>query len=417
RVRSLRSQRPPAALVIRNRCLYPFFVRSLLLDIGVNDLIDIALVSILLYATLIWLRHTRAAFVGIGILILGGIYVVARALGLQLTAWIFQGFFAIFLIIIVVIFQEELKQLFERVAVLSLRRRRDARLRPHSMDTLIGCLADFAKDRIGAIVVVPGKDPVERHVSGGIELDGRLSEPLLRSIFDTNSPGHDGAVILQGDRVLRFATHLPLSKDFEQLSRLGTRHSAALGLAELTDALCLVVSEERGTISVARDGRLRNVATAQEASFLLQEFLRSKAPVREVRRVSVESLQANWKEKASAVAIVVGLWFLFVPGSTTSRVTLRVPVTVENLPSDLVLNGVEPKEVEATFSGVRRAFYLFERNRLRVTIDGSLASLGRRTFKISEQNIRLPPEVVLEDVEPPAVKITVGRNVEPERSL
>ncbi|MGH7822288.1 MAG: diadenylate cyclase, partial [Candidatus Binatia bacterium] len=290
-------------------------------------------------------------------------------------------------------------------------------LRPSSIETLIGCLAEFAKDRIGALVVIPGNDPVERHVSGGIELDGLLSEPLLRSIFDTNSPGHDGAAILHGDRIVRFATHLPLSKDFAQLSRVGTRHSAALGLAELTDSLCLVVSEERGAISVARDGRLRTVATAQEAAFLVQEFLRSKAPAREVRRLSVETLRANWKEKAAAVAIVVALWFLFVPGSQTSRVTMRIPVTVENLPGDLVLNAVEPPEVEATFSGLRRSFYFFERNRFRVTIDGSLASLGRRTFKISEHNMRLPPEVILEDVVPPAVRITVGRNADSERIL
>jgi diadenylate cyclase len=189
-------------------------VRSVLLEIGFMDVLEVALVSALLYATLSWLQRTRAAFVVLGILILGGIYLVARELGLQLTAWIFQGFFAIFLIIIVVIFQEELKQLFERLAVLSLRRLRENHLGPRTIDVLVSCLADFARERVGALVILPGNDPVERHVHGGIEIDARLSEPLLRSIFDIHSPGHDGAVILKGDRIARFAVQLPLSKNF-----------------------------------------------------------------------------------------------------------------------------------------------------------------------------------------------------------
>ena len=104
-------------------------------------------------------------------------------------------------------------------------------------------------------LIAEGKDPIARHVMGGIELGGKISEPILKSIFDPHSPGHDGAVIVEHDQISLFAAHLPLSKDFQQLANVGTRHSAALGLAELSDALCIAVSEERGTISVARAGR------------------------------------------------------------------------------------------------------------------------------------------------------------------
>ena len=391
-------------------------MRSVLFEIGLIDVVDVALVSALLYATIAGLRRTRAAFIVIGILILGGIYVLAREAGLQLTAWLFQGFFAIFLIMIVVIFQEELKQLFERLAVLSLRRHRNDHLHPRAIDTLVACLAEFSRARVGALIVIPGNDPVERHVNGGIESNARLSEPLLRSLFDTHSPGHDGAVILQGERIVRFSVHLPLSKDFTQLARVGTRHSAALGLAEQTDALCIVVSEERGTISIAQDGRLRRIETAQEAGYVVQEFLRSKRPRREARRSIGESMLHNWREKVASVAVSLTLWFLFVPGSKTSVVTLRVPVLVENLPSELALQSVEPKEVQATFAGVRRAFYLFEPKALQVTIDGSLASLGRRTFRITEQNLKLPRDVTLEEVKPPSVRISVRKSTQPESS-
>jgi uncharacterized protein (TIGR00159 family) len=237
---------------------------SLFMQIGLADIIDIALVTIVLYMAIVWMRRTKAGLVGLGLFILGAVYIVARQLGLQLIAWFLQGFFAIFLIIIVVIFQEELRQIFERIALWSLRKRGTQTAQSETADTLVETVSDLARDKIGALIVLPGSQPIERHISGGIRLDGELSEPLLKSVFDPHSAGHDGAVVVEKDRISRFAAHLPLSKDFRQLSRVGTRHSAALGLAELTDALCLVVSEERGKISIAQDGRLREVGSTPE---------------------------------------------------------------------------------------------------------------------------------------------------------
>src|SRR5918996_2343736 len=208
-----------------------------------GEIIDVIFVAVLLYTAIVWARQTRAAFVVRGIIILGAIYIAARYLDLQMTAWIFQGFFAILLIIIVVIFQEELRQFFERIALWSLKSKSRRPLGAETVDILVRTMADFTKDRIGALIVIRGNDPLERHITGGIPLDGKLSEPLLKSIFDPHSPGHDGAVIVEGGQITRFAVHLPLSKDISQTAHVGTRHSAALGLAELCDALCLVVSE------------------------------------------------------------------------------------------------------------------------------------------------------------------------------
>ncbi|HEU4638045.1 MAG TPA: diadenylate cyclase, partial [Candidatus Binatia bacterium] len=104
------------------------------------------------------------------------------------------GFFAIFLIMIVVIFQEELRQLFERIAVWSLARKRIPTLGSSTSDVLVRTVADLAKEHVGALIVIRGNDPLERHITGGIPLDGKVSAPLLKSIFDPHSPGHDGAV-------------------------------------------------------------------------------------------------------------------------------------------------------------------------------------------------------------------------------
>ncbi len=382
--------------------------------ITVAEIIDIICVAILLYTAMVWARRTRAAFVVRGMLILGAVYIVARYLDLQMVAWIFQGFFAVFLIMIVVIFQEELRQLFERIAVWSLTRKTAPALGSSTADVLVRTLADMAKEHIGALIVIRGHDPLERHITGGIALDGRLSGPLVRSIFDSHSPGHDGAVLVEKDRIIRFAAHLPLSKDLKQLTGLGTRHTAALGLAELVDALCLVVSEERGQISVARNGRLVPTENLQELGASIQDFLQDKFPIKEEQRFSLQLLRENWIAKAVSLALAIGLWYIFVPGAKTIQVNYQVPIGLENLPGDLQLEEIQPKEVTATFTGPRRAFYLFDANKIKVTVDVALAELGRRTFTISDQNIRYPKELTLQELDPLTIKLSVKKITRPE---
>jgi uncharacterized protein (TIGR00159 family) len=373
------------------------------------EMLDVIFVAILLYTAIVWAQQTRAAFVVRGILILGSIYIIAKYLDLQMTAWIFQGFFAIFLIMIVVIFQEELRQLFERIAVWSLARKRTPTLGSSTSDVLVRTVADLAKEHIGALIVIRGNDPLERHITGGIPLDGKVSAPLLKSIFDPHSPGHDGAIVVDQDTIARFAAHLPLSKDLRQLANVGTRHSAALGLGELTDALCIVVSEERGTISIARDGKLREVKNIQELGAILESFLQSKFPSSAQNNFGLPLFRENWIAKAIAIALAIGFWYIFVPGSKTVDVSYSVPVIVENLPADLQVEQIEPPVVSATFRGPRRAFYLFNSSKIKVAIDVSMAELGRRTFTISEKNIQYPKELTLQDVSPSTLRLSVRR--------
>ena len=381
----------------------PFF------NIGVADVIDILVVTVLLYTATAWLRQTRAAFVIRGIFILAAVYIVARYLDLQLTALLFQGFFAIFLIIIVVIFQEELRQIFERIAVWSLATKPPRPLRSDAVDILIGTLADLAKEKIGALVVVEGHDPIDRHIMGGIELGGKISEPLLKSVFDPHSPGHDGAVIIENDRISRFAAHLPLSNNFQQLINVGTRHSAALGLTELSDALCIAVSEERGTISFARNGRLRQVDNIQELGLLLRRFLQEKYPSSERRTFSLALVRENWVVKLVTFSLAVGLWYVLIPGSSTVEVTYKLPVQVQNLPADYHVEEVMPSQVNATFTGPRRAFYFFDPGKLKVTVDLSATDTGRKVLRLTEQNVQHPQDLTLQQLDPQTLRVSVRK--------
>jgi uncharacterized protein (TIGR00159 family) len=376
--------------------------------ITISEITDIFVVATLLYTAVVWAQRTRASLVVRGILVFGGIYIIARYLDLQMTAWIFQGFFAIFLIIIVVIFQEELRRIFEQIAVWSFNFKKSRPMGGEAGDVLARTLADLARSKTGALIVVRGHDPLERHITGGIPLDGKLSAPLLRSIFDPHSPGHDGAVLIEYGQVTRFAAHLPLSKDIAQTAQVGTRHSAALGLAELCDALCLVVSEERGTVSLARDGRLQPVEL-QRISTVIGAFLQQKFPTQVSKGYSLEFFRQNWMAKAVSLSLAFGFWYILVPGSKTIRVNYKIPVSVEHLPPDLQIQELQPAEVSATFNGPRRAFYLLDAGKIKVTVDGTMTELGRRTFNISEQNIRYPKDLTLEELSPSSIRVSVKK--------
>jgi diadenylate cyclase len=387
-------------------------VPEIFTDLGPKEIFDIALVALFAYGIILWIKRAKAGLAFTGILLLGGFYFVAREIGLQLTAFILQGFFALILIMLVVLFQRELRQLFERIAVWSLRRNAGSAASNETVLCLVEALSTLARRKHGALVVLPGKDPLDRHVEGGVDLGGRVSSPLLMSLFDPDSVGHDGALIVEGDTVTRFSVHLPLSRNFEQLGQRGTRHSAALGLAERTDALCIVVSEERGEISIAQDYMLRLLRSPDELETELQRFVQAQRDPHAERRTPWSVLTANWIEKIAAAGLALGLWVIFISGGQGVRQQRAVPVLVDNAPPGFQISSVQPKEVQVTLSGPRREFYVLAPGALEVRVDGFLAGLGRKTFPIGPLNVRHPEGLTVLDVTPSTVEIVVTRTGE-----
>jgi uncharacterized protein (TIGR00159 family) len=382
---------------------------TVLNNFGIIDLLDIVFVSVVLYVGIVALRSTRAgpALGGIGILVTA--YLGARELGMQLTAWLFQGFFAVLVIVLVVIFQSELRRLFERIAVVGFRRGRADEPHQATADAIVRSAIELARNRSGALIVVCGRDPVERYVEGGVLLGGRVSDALLLSLFEKHSPGHDGAVIVEGDRVVRFGAQLPLSNDFAQLRRRGTRHSAALGLAERTDAVCLVVSEERGQISIAREAALRSLDRPEDLAVELPPLLRARETRIGRREIVWRALRERWVEKLVAIGLACFLWIAFVPGAQVDEVSYDLPISVDNLPAGYSVEKVDPPELEVTLSGPRRRFVLLDKRRLEVRLDGFLIEAGRRSFDVPDEAVVHPAGLMVTSVTPRRVKLSVHR--------
>ena len=281
---------------------------------GPGDALDIAIGATLLYTALSWLRRAHALLAAGGLALLGGVYLGARLLDLHLTTWIFQGSFAVLALASVVIFQDELRRGFEELAAAAVGRRSDPSPRLDAPELLARVLCELAAARIGALVVVAGRDRLDRHVQGGHELGGQLSAPLLASLFDPHSAGHDSAAIVEDRSLTRFGVHLPLARGTAALGGLGTRHSAALGLSERSDALCLVVSEQRGALSVARHGELHAVASQDELAKLVAAFYRERRALGRSRPRLAELVLHRGAEKAAALLLALGLWLLISAG-------------------------------------------------------------------------------------------------------
>lgn len=383
---------------------------SIISDVRYSDLLDILFISVFIYVILVLFKNTKAKLVLTGVLILSFVYLVSMQLNLVLTTSLLQAFFAVIILASIIIFQEEIRRFFEQIAIWSLntkfKKNKDIKTHGREVEILAGTLADLAKHKIGALIVITRNSGLSDYIEGGEKLNGELSESLLKSIFDPHSIGHDGAVIVERNKVVMFGAHLPLSKNFSKLKNRGTRHAAALGLSEKTDAVCLVVSEERGSISVAKSGDLRQVDEGQLFS-TLEVIFEELNPL--FKKKSWFQFSGNKREKAAALVLSILLWFVIVHESKLVYKSFEIPVKHTSPPSGLTVKNLVPERLEVTFLGPRREFYFFNKNRVKVIIKIADNNPGKSKLNILESNIEFPKDITLENYQPKDVSIELSR--------
>ena len=242
--------------------------------IGVVDVLDMLIVAVVIYGLLMLTRQTQGSAVLKGVLLLGAVTVLSSVIGLTALNWIMMSIINNGALVLIILFQPELRKALESLGRGRLFRhgRTDLAERNRVISELVQCMTDLSRRRVGALIVLERKTGVEDIVETGTEIDARISAPLLENIFEPNTPLHDGAVIIRDMRVVAGACILPLTESRSVSRELGTRHRAALGISETTDAVALIVSEETGTISMARDGRLTRHLTAETLKEYLEEL-------------------------------------------------------------------------------------------------------------------------------------------------
>lgn len=381
---------------------------AILANLRLQDVLDVLLLTVIAYHLYLWFWGTKAFKALVGLLALGVVYTAARFWGLFLTTWVFQILWQVLVVMLIILFQSEIRQVLERVNPLQVIGLRGFSRTEDWIPNFVEAVFSLAHRRIGALIIFERTDRVEEWVTGGIQLDGEPGPQLLMSIFQKESPLHDGALLIQKGRISQTACYLPLSSSEGLPKEWGTRHRAALGLSERCDAWVVVISEERGEISVAQGAQVIHVENTEQLSQLVREAI---APPKLPTMTRWERVRAilihRWHVKLGSLGLVSILWLLLA-GQQDFEATIRLPLHIINIPPQMEI--LEPKkpEVEIKVRGLRKdASTLSERN-VHAEIDLSMARFGRRIFRITRDQIVLPNNrIYVVSIEPPEVEFKV----------
>ncbi len=374
---------------------------SIIANLRFVDILDIVFLTILSYHLYLWFRGTKAYRALIGLVVLGVAFTLARTWGLFLTTWVFQIFWQVLIILLIILFQSEIRQVLERVNPLQAISLRKITLPEKWVPGFTQGVFSLAKRAIGALIIIQRQDRVEEFITEGQSLEGEPSPELMLSIFQKESPLHDGAVLIQGGHITQVACYLPLSPESDLPKDWGTRHRAALGLSERCDALVVVVSEERGEVSIAGSKKISHVENPQRLSELITEAIRPYSPQRITWQERLRSfLTTQWKVKLGTLFLVSILWLLLA-GQQDFETNLSVPLEIKDLPPTMqILEPLNPR-VKIKVRGLRKDASILSEKNVLAQIDLSSARPGKTTFPISREHIRLPNErIYVVNIEP-----------------
>ena len=251
-------------------------LQGLLATIGILDIIDIVVVAYFLYRVYLMLKNTRAATLVKGLLVLVGFMIICRAVNLHVISWLLEKSMTVIMVALPVVFQPELRRALEQIGRGKLFRK-GSELDEQELNAMLDDVANATKamsaSKVGALMVFERATGLVERIETGVPIGGVVSSGLIQNIFVKDTPLHDGAVIIRGNRIVAACCLLPLTENRNLSQELGTRHRAALGMSEQSDAMVLVVSEETGAISIARNGELMRYLTVEDVKAILRNAI------------------------------------------------------------------------------------------------------------------------------------------------
>jgi uncharacterized protein (TIGR00159 family) len=378
-----------------------------------KDVVDILIISIITYTVIIFIKQTRLWVLFYSTALFVVLYYLSNWLDLGLTRQIIQPVVTFFFVIFVVIFQKEIRRFFVWLSATGHKLAIQNKVAAASVgvaDSIAEAVMIMAKQKTGALIVLAGDYPLEGVVQGGYFLGGRISVPLLLSIFDSSSPGHDGAVIIDNNRIERFAVHLPLADNLSKVAKFGTRHRAALGLSEKTDALTIVVSEERGTVSVTEGGEIEVITDKNELENRIRTFLKENIAEEINTGVWSTLVTHNFGFKILSLLAALAFWFFFVVQVGVVNQSFDVPIEFRLLPKNYLVDQVVPKTIHVSLSGKYKDLQNLNKNDLKVYYNASELNENVETINLTEKNFELPPYLSVTSFSPSIVKVKIKKN-------
>ncbi len=366
-------------------------------------MLDILLITFLIYRVYLWIQGTRALRILFALAALGLFYLVASWSGLFMTTWLLQYLWAVILVVMVVVFQSEIRQVLERMSPLHFFLGQPAAIDRLSLEEVIRTAFELAKNRVGVLIVFQRQDILDDHLKGGIPLDGRVSGEILTSIFLPNSPAHDGAVIIREGRVVSVGCYLPLSDNTGLPRAYGTRHRAGIGITERSDALSLIVSEERGEVSLAVGGEIQRMADPDALKTKLESILLK--PERGKGHWKVP-FTANLLPKFIALISVLVLWSL-IAKQQRAEMWLSVPLEYRNVPSNMEIVGGLSNKIEIGVRGPRGVISGINPEKIRAHIDLAQMVSGLNYIRLTSDNISVPLGTEITKINPSSLQVSL----------
>ena len=352
-----------------------------------QDGLDILIVTFVLYRLYHSLRMKRALRMVLVILFLPFYYVVAQWIDLPLSVWGLQNLWAVLLLVLVIIFQQEIREVLGSITLPTFLFRNPERFSNKSVDKIVEAAFRMVDKRIGGLIILQRGDDLDEFIHGKTLLDSEINEAVLISIFNPQSPLHDGAVVISGDRI-RYATALlPVSKSPSIPKEWGARHRAGLGITEVSDAECIIISEERKEVILASRGTAEKKDGKEDLRKSLSDFLSLQG--KSERKKWSGKIFHEIRIKALFLFLVCLLW-AFVIGVRQGEISFNIPIEYYSIPQNLGITGDPPKEMTVRLRGSQRLLSSLNPDHLRVRVDLSKAHPGTNQFSLSEANIDMP---------------------------
>ena len=382
----------------------PLFLEKLLAIMRWQDVLDILLNSYILFRLYIVLRGTRLFLIVVFIFLLLIVQQIVTVSSMILTHNVIQGVAALTAIGVLIVFRYEIRSIFQTKGLKDLLWHVSTKPVITPVEIVAGSVFNLARKKIGALIVLPGRQPVEAAIQNSVSWNAQVSREMIESIFWPGNPVHDGAAVIQGDQINHVAAILPLTEHPDLPMRFGTRHRAAIGLTERSDALVLNVSEERGEVTMAHAGQIE---TVKDASAL-------EARLRRHTGTTGDSSKRNSSDRRSAavafflsLAVVSSVWYSFSLGFVRSLTTVEVPIEFVKRDSRMEIIESSSTSVRIQLSGSLQLVNRLDPNQIKVRFDLSKAVAGRNSLTITEDDIILPPGASLKKVEPSSIDIMV----------
>ena len=383
---------------------------SFIFSIRWQDFLDIAISSYILFRLYVLFRGTNVFRVIAGIALLWFFQRISVTLGLIVTSWAMQGIIALAAIIIIIVFRNEIRSVLQAKNLRAILWGFPGGETKTPIEIIVESIYDLSRKGIGALLVFPAKENLEDVLQSGIPLNGLVSKEMITSIFWHGNPVHDGAAVISGDKIVEVGAILPLSHRDDLPSHYGTRHRAAAGLAEATDALAVIVSEERGSVLSAKGSEISEAQSKAELARILQEHV----------GIAAESSDNNSRKKTeiavaavASVLIVSGLWISFSRGQET-LIDLEIPVEYTGRDPGMEIIDTSVNTVRLQLGGSGALIKSAGPEQVKVALDLGNAVVGSNTYTITNDNITLPPGVYLKSVMPSVVDVNLDIPVERE---